>query len=98
MARTGSGKTAAYAIPMIQKLRSHEAKFGSRGLILSPSRELAFQTLKVVKELGRGTDLKCVLLVGGDSLEDNFSSMVSNCMIFRYCTSLIMFRLRTLTL
>lgn len=78
MARTGSGKTAAFVLPMIEKLKSHSAKVGARALILSPSRELALQTLKVVKEFGRGTDLKCVLLVGGDSLEEQFSFMSSN--------------------
>lgn len=70
MARTGSGKTAAFVVPMIEKLKTHSAKVGSRGIILSPSRELALQTLKVVKELGRGTDLRTILLVGGDSLEE----------------------------
>lgn len=78
MARTGSGKTAAFVVPMIEKLKSHSTTFGSRGLILSPSRELAMQTLKVVKELARGTDLKCVLLVGGDSLEEQFGMMAGN--------------------
>lgn len=78
MARTGSGKTAAFVIPMIEKLKSHSAKFGARGLVLSPSRELALQTLKVVKELSRGTDLSSVLLVGGDSLEDQFGFMTKN--------------------
>ncbi|KAI5307327.1 hypothetical protein KEM56_007594 [Ascosphaera pollenicola] len=78
MARTGSGKTAAFVIPMIEKLKSHSARFGSRAIILSPSRELALQTMKVVKELGRGTDLKTVLLVGGDSLEDQFGFMTQN--------------------
>lgn len=78
MARTGSGKTAAFVIPMIEKLRGHSAKVGARGVIMSPSRELALQTLKVVKDLGRGTDLRTILLVGGDSLEEQFSSMASN--------------------
>lgn len=78
MARTGSGKTAAFVIPMIERLRAHSSKFGARALILSPSRELAIQTLKVVKELGRGTDLKAVLLVGGDSLEEQFGFMSAN--------------------
>ncbi|KAA8651332.1 hypothetical protein EYZ11_012910 [Aspergillus tanneri] len=78
MARTGSGKTAAFVIPMIEKLKAHSTKIGSRGLIMSPSRELALQTLKVVKELSRGTDLKCVLLVGGDSLEEQFGMMAGN--------------------
>jgi ATP-dependent RNA helicase DDX54/DBP10 len=78
MARTGSGKTAAFVIPMIEKLKAHSPKVGSRALILSPSRELALQTLQVVKELGRGTDLRAILLVGGDSLEEQFSTMASN--------------------
>jgi ATP-dependent RNA helicase DDX54/DBP10 len=78
MARTGSGKTAAFVIPMIEKLKAHSARVGARALVLSPSRELALQTLKVVKEFGRGTDLKCVLLVGGDSLEDQFGFMAAN--------------------
>ncbi|KAH8433412.1 ATP-dependent RNA helicase DBP10 [Aspergillus melleus] len=78
MARTGSGKTAAFVIPMIEKLKAHSTKIGSRGLIMSPSRELALQTLKVVKELSKGTDLKCVLLVGGDSLEEQFGMMAGN--------------------
>ena len=43
-----------------------------------PSRELAIQTLKVVKEMGKGTDLRTVLLVGGDSLEEQFASVMQN--------------------
>jgi len=78
MARTGSGKTAAFVIPMIERLKAHSARFGARALVLSPSRELALQTLKVVKELGKGTDLKTVLLVGGDSLEEQFGLMATN--------------------
>ncbi|KPI38320.1 ATP-dependent RNA helicase dbp10 [Cyphellophora attinorum] len=78
MARTGSGKTAAFVIPMIEKLKAHSPKVGARALIMSPSRELALQTLSVVKELGKGTDLRSVLLVGGDSLEEQFSAMASN--------------------
>jgi ATP-dependent RNA helicase DDX54/DBP10 len=78
MARTGSGKTAAFVIPMIQRLKAHSARVGARALIISPSRELALQTMKVVKELGRGTDLRTVLIVGGESLEDQFKTMTSN--------------------
>jgi len=78
MARTGSGKTAAFVIPMMERLKSHSAKVGARAIVLSPSRELALQTLKVIKELGKGTDLRTTLLVGGDSLEEQFSSVASN--------------------
>ncbi|KAI9652778.1 MAG: ATP-dependent RNA helicase dbp10 [Alyxoria varia] len=78
MARTGSGKTAAFVIPMIEKLKTHSVQVGARALILAPSRELALQTLKAVKEFSRGTDLRTVLIVGGDGLDEQFSQMASN--------------------
>jgi len=55
MARTGSGKTAAFLIPMLEKLKGHSTKSGARAVILSPSRELALQTFKFCKELGKYT-------------------------------------------
>ncbi len=75
MARTGSGKTAAFVLPMVEKLKAHGARAGARGVILAPSRELALQTAHVVKEFCKGTDLKSVLVVGGDSLEDQFAML-----------------------
>lgn len=78
MARTGSGKTAAFVLPMLEKLKVHSAKVGARALILSPNRELALQTLKVIKEFSKGSDLRSVLLVGGDNLEDQFGYMMGN--------------------
>ncbi|ABN68395.2 ATP dependent RNA helicase [Scheffersomyces stipitis CBS 6054] len=78
MARTGSGKTAAFTLPVIEKLKGHSARVGIRAIILSPSRELALQTYKQVKEFSKGSDLRAIVLTGGDSLEDQFSSMVSN--------------------
>ncbi|ODV92352.1 hypothetical protein CANCADRAFT_42961 [Tortispora caseinolytica NRRL Y-17796] len=78
MARTGSGKTAAFMLPIIDMLKSHSAQVGARALILTPSRELALQTIRVFKDFSSGTDLRCALLVGGDSLEDQFGFMMSN--------------------
>ena len=43
MARTGSGKSAAFLIPLFEKLKSHSAKTGIRALVISPTRELALQ-------------------------------------------------------
>lgn len=78
MARTGSGKTAAFTLPVVEKLKSHSPKVGARAIILSPSRELALQTFKQVKEFSKGTDLRSIVLIGGDSLEEQFSSMMTN--------------------
>ena len=58
MARTGSGKTAAFVVPLVERLGAHSARAGARAVVLSPTRELALQTHKVVKELGRHTDLR----------------------------------------
>ncbi|KAJ6352655.1 hypothetical protein OIU76_001812 [Salix suchowensis] len=78
MARTGSGKTAAFLLPMLEKLQQHLPQSGVRALILSPTRDLAFQTLKFTKELGRFTDLRISLLVGGDRMESQFEDLAQN--------------------
>ncbi|CAI0395844.1 unnamed protein product [Linum tenue] len=78
MARTGSGKTAAFLVPMLEKLRQHLPQGGVRALILSPTRDLALQTLKFTKELGRFTDLRTSLLVGGDRMESQFEELAQN--------------------
>ncbi|VDK84680.1 unnamed protein product [Litomosoides sigmodontis] len=74
MSRTGSGKTAAFVIPVLQKLKIRDMK-GIRALIIEPTRELAMQTFAVVKELGRFTGLRCAVLVGGDRIEEQFQSV-----------------------
>ncbi|XP_050313208.1 ATP-dependent RNA helicase DDX54 [Anthonomus grandis grandis] len=78
MARTGSGKTAAFLIPMFEKLIARSAKAGARAIIFSPTRELALQTLKFIKELGRFMGLKAAVILGGDSMDDQFSAIHGN--------------------
>lgn len=51
MARTGSGKTAAFLVPMFEKLKGPQAQTGARALIMTPTRELALQTMKFTKEV-----------------------------------------------
>lgn len=70
MARTGSGKTAAFLIPILERLAEHAAVFGARALVLSPTRELAIQTSKYARELGKFTSLRHCLLLGGDSMNE----------------------------
>ena len=45
MARTGSGKTAAFLLPLLERLKAPKST-GARALVLSPTRELALQTLR----------------------------------------------------
>lgn len=78
MARTGSGKTAAFLIPLFEKLKMRTAKAGARALILSPTRELALQTLKFTKELGKFTGLKSAVILGGDSMDSQFAAIHGN--------------------
>ncbi|XP_002739459.1 ATP-dependent RNA helicase DDX54-like [Saccoglossus kowalevskii] len=78
MARTGSGKTAAFLIPMFEKLQRHSAKTGARALILSPTRELAVQTLKFTRELGKFLGLRSAVILGGDKMDDQFAALHEN--------------------
>lgn len=78
MARTGSGKTACYLLPMLEALKTHCAQTGVRALILEPTRELAEQTLRFAVKLGKFTGLHCTLVVGGDSMDEQFGALHKN--------------------
>jgi ATP-dependent RNA helicase DDX52/ROK1 len=61
-APTGSGKTAAFVLPMLVRLGEAHVSGGPRALIIAPSRELAEQVHSVAQKLAAGTGLKCCLL------------------------------------
>jgi len=69
LAQTGTGKTAAFVLPILQRLLSPDQTRGRvrkvRALILSPTRELAEQTRNDVLKLGRKTRLKSLSIYGG---------------------------------
>ena len=83
MARTGSGKTAAFLIPLLQRLASSPPPPGSpptvRALILAPTRELALQTHTATRALLRyfppSATLTTALLIGGSSMNAQFESL-----------------------
>jgi ATP-dependent RNA helicase DDX49/DBP8 len=62
-AKTGSGKTAAFALPILQKLS--EDPYGVFALVLTPTRELAFQIAEQFRVLGKGMGVKECVVVGG---------------------------------
>ncbi|XP_053992528.1 ATP-dependent RNA helicase ddx54-like isoform X2 [Hylaeus volcanicus] len=90
MARTGSGKTAAFLLPIIEKLFEHKTIVGIRSVILEPTRELAFQVEKVACQLSRFTNLRITSIVGGSSMENQFSSLSRNPDIVVACPGRLM--------
>ena len=70
IAQTGSGKTAAFGLPMlngIEQLKGRAAPLTTRGLILAPTRELAVQIEEVLHKMAEGMRLTTVLVLGGTS-------------------------------
>lgn len=66
-AKTGTGKTAAFGIPLIQNLNENKE---ASAIILTPTRELALQVDKHIKDLmGNNIKIKSVVIIGGDSIQ-----------------------------
>jgi superfamily II DNA/RNA helicase len=71
IAQTGTGKTAAFTLPLIDKLQSGRAKARMpRALVIAPTRELADQVASSFEKYAKGTKLSWALLIGGVSFGD----------------------------
>jgi ATP-dependent RNA helicase RhlE len=64
LAATGTGKTAAFVLPMLHHFSTEKGK-GLRGLIIAPTRELAEQIFQAIEDLGRKTKIKAITVYGG---------------------------------
>lgn len=64
IAQTGTGKTMAFGIPMIQRLASEKGL----GLVVLPTRELALQVDESLNKIGRSLGLKTAILIGGENM------------------------------
>ena len=84
LAQTGTGKTAAFVLPILQRLMQ-----GSRGhvraLIIAPTRELSEQTHKAIGELGRSTNLKSLSIYGGVSISGQINKLRNRVEIISAC-------------
>jgi ATP-dependent RNA helicase RhlE len=67
-AQTGTGKTAAFVIPMVERL-AMLPKGQPQALILAPTRELALQTLTTIEKLGRSRRISATVIVGGADMQ-----------------------------
>ncbi len=64
-AQTGTGKTLAFLLPMLERMLAEPLTLGVRAVILSPTRELAMQIQEVLAKLAAGTPIRSALVVGG---------------------------------
>lgn len=78
-ARTGTGKTAAFAIPIVDRLVNPGD--GAQALILAPTRELALQSAREVERIGRYRELKTVAIYGGAPMGKQISELESGAQI-----------------
>jgi ATP-dependent RNA helicase RhlE len=82
-AQTGTGKTAAFALPMLQRLRVHAnnsvspARHQVRALILAPTRELAAQVEESVRAYAKYTMLRATCVFGGVSIDPQIAQLRS---------------------
>ncbi len=65
-AKTGSGKTAAFGLPLLQKINLERRS--TQAIILAPTRELAIQITEELRKLGKFTGIKIITIYGGQSI------------------------------
>jgi len=76
IAQTGTGKTAAFTLPLIDRLSKGRARARMpRALVLAPTRELADQVAMSFEKYAKGTKLTWVLLIGGVSMGDQVAAL-----------------------
>ncbi len=74
IAQTGTGKTLAFGIPMIQRLASSKGK----GLIILPTRELALQVNEALNKIGKPLRLRTAVLIGGEGMGRQIRDLRNN--------------------
>ncbi|MEX0677045.1 MAG: DEAD/DEAH box helicase [Pirellulales bacterium] len=74
-ARTGTGKTAAFAIPILEKVQAGKKGRGPQALILVPTRELAVQVREEVAKLSHGRKVRSVAVYGGKPIRGQIEKL-----------------------
>ncbi len=74
IAQTGTGKTAAYVLPILMKVRYAQGTY-PRALILAPTRELAMQIGENVKALAQNTDIRYAVIYGGTGAKSQIEAV-----------------------
>ncbi|MDX9814599.1 MAG: DEAD/DEAH box helicase [Sulfurimonadaceae bacterium] len=75
-AQTGTGKTAAFMLPLLQRLKKHNPK-NPRALVLSPTRELCLQIYEDTLSYAKYLDINIAVIIGGKDLENQKKALKS---------------------
>jgi ATP-dependent RNA helicase DeaD len=74
-AQTGTGKTAAFAIPILERLLPRDEAPPTQAIVLVPTRELAVQVQGEFTKLGRGREAYCVAIYGGHAIRQQIRQL-----------------------
>jgi ATP-dependent RNA helicase RhlE len=78
-AQTGTGKTAGFVLPILQKLAAGDATRAPRSLVLTPTRELAAQVAQSARDYGKYLPLRVMQVFGGVNINPQITGLRSGC-------------------
>jgi ATP-dependent RNA helicase DeaD len=94
--RTGTGKTAAFGIPIVERL--DPAMAGVQAVVLAPTRELAIQVAGEITDLGKGRGIKVESVYGGDSMDRQVEGIKAGAQVIAGTPGRVLDHLRRKTL
>ncbi|MCC7384069.1 MAG: DEAD/DEAH box helicase [Deltaproteobacteria bacterium] len=77
--KTGTGKTTAFGLPLIERLRTEEGIVDPQALVLCPTRELAIQVSEELAELGDPMGARVLAIYGGTAMQPQLASLKAGC-------------------
>jgi ATP-dependent RNA helicase DeaD len=77
--KTGTGKTTAFGLPLVERIRREEGLVDPQAIILCPTRELAIQVAEEIAELGDPKGVRVLPIYGGAAMQPQLASLKSGC-------------------
>lgn len=84
LAQTGTGKTAAFALPILHRLMGEKRRC-IRALVIAPTRELAEQIHEAIRDMGRQTGIRCITIYGGVAVNPQIEKLKRGAEIIVAC-------------
>ncbi|MFN8391482.1 MAG: DEAD/DEAH box helicase [Bdellovibrionota bacterium] len=97
LAQTGTGKTAAFVLPILQRLLADRKQRRARALILAPTRELAEQIHQVVLQFAKATGIRSAVVYGGVSIRPQVDALRNGAEVIVACPGRLLDHMRQRT-